>query len=510
MRAHPIFLYVAVLFTAWYVLQADENKSPVQTSAAIAPATEGEKSQDDLKETIEKLTRLRDRITDFLKDHKDAGVPSNLITQLTRNIQILGTQEHSPLQKLGVLEENTHIMNSLPEEFLSEWTSLKTETEKALKKQIEQQAFSDLDAAKQLIQKIRKACLSAKNSAELEPLLLEISNFQKQPSGRQQPYQSRTQSMLHSATSVTNSIIQYLDQKNAGYGPWALQTLNTLKNTQQAYPILSTEDIDTLQKTIDLPPTNDIFSNLFAGVKSPDDLSTLLTRIHKAMAEDPDGPSRYSNLIWSLETMNKIWQLVQDGRVEDAMRNYQVPPSPGISSNVNYQMENLRKQVISGIVMARLKKLTDAQFPDDIDLKEAVDQTMQNLYEIKDYHNLHQVILLHNQYLNTPPYKSIPMPPVGNYLTALQYEQAGDVPSAVALYRNILLKQDTKYAPIQEATEALQRLQKSHPDLFKDTSQPILRQLHINQENMLSMLMEMKFQLQNMAVGSRYTPPSTR
>ncbi len=185
------------------------------------------------------------------------------------------------------------MLESLPPEVVSDLNALLRD----LPKLTEDRDDQALAATEALVKKVAPACLAAKEEAELDPLLRELSRpLRGQISRSEDPRLARSQRKLQAAQRAVSQWQDYLAQRAAGNAKAADTILQSL-GSQSDYPIIAQEEISRRISAKEPTQGDAEAVQMLREVKSLDRLPTVLSELRARLGgREAEYSARFATL----------------------------------------------------------------------------------------------------------------------------------------------------------------------------------------------------------------------
>ena len=333
-----------------------------------------------------------------------------------------------------------------------------------------------------LVGDVRKTCLEAKSSAEMDALIIRISDLQSQPLADDTAIGGRMSQKLHAVTALAKAWTTYLDFRNADHAKPANDILRGLLENQSEIPILTTREVQGrfISPEDDTRSVSPIMRRVLAGVNGPEDIREAIERLERESKEP--GIVEGDLLSGEKEKLDRIegaWQLAKRGEDEAAVDALQYDFNSGLDGfRKNY--ESLREKVVRQVLRNKGRRWPKWQPSDAERVQVSMNRLIDQLQADGDLESMTEAMDLHDELISAgfpTDWLSDDREIVGHFLSAKRFESVGDILMAVHEYRAVVAAGGKKYAPTKEAVDALRRLKDSHPDVFKDYDSAVLSEL---------------------------------
>jgi hypothetical protein len=333
-----------------------------------------------------------------------------------------------------------------------------------------------------LVKEAREACLAAKSSADIDPILVRCAALQMQRLGQENVLGQRAARKLAGVIATLESWMNFLDFRAANNGKAANDILRTLAANQTQFPVVTIPEIQahftadeagklTMQQAL---------AHVYAGVKTPDELPAAIDRLGAVM-KDPMNPELQSlnSELTRLETLRSAWDAAKKGADDAASRALAVVQTYGMAPEMQVRFEQLRNQVARRALESSLKAASGLELQPDEDLAVYARRVLDRFQEKGDYAAMLTAMKSADALAapGRPDSFAQDRLTIENFLSAQRFEAIGDILAAVTGYRLVVGASGGRYAPTKPAGEALQRLREKHPDVFKDFQGVVLEEL---------------------------------
>jgi hypothetical protein len=334
---------------------------------------------------------------------------------------------------------------------------------------------TDIDT---LVKDTRKACLEAKASEDLDPLLLRCSALQMQATRNSDAMSERLNFKLQGLVHTLSGWTAYLDFHNAGDGKHANESLRKLTADSAGFPVLGLKEIE--ERIVETDAQIDVqtaLEKVFASVKSPDDLPVALERL-QGYARNPQS-LQLSSLGGETDHVRAYidaWKAAQSGDTAAAMAT--LNRSFGGLEYAQRYYSPLKAQIEAHIVKAKMPAWTKLAQNIDESTQAYLGRVLDDLKARNEWATILEVATFANQVdRSSSTLSSANRQAIEQFLAGQRFEKIGDGLAAVTSYRIAVGLPAGKYSPIDSATEALKGLQAKYPEAFKSYDGVVLEQL---------------------------------
>ena len=368
---------------------------------------------------------------------------------------------------------------AIPSQFQDEWQHLST----ALIAELEKRKASRLEKTAatidQLVQDTHKTCLEAKTSDDLDTLLLRCSNLQMQVTRGNTVVNERFTRKLQGIAQTLTNWTSYLDFQKAGNVQRANTTLRELINDHSSYPVLSLQEIEArLSESTGPTDVHTAITRVFADVNSADNLPSALKRL-ESYSNNPQNQDLQS-LKMETQRMNAYidaWQSAKAGDTANAMSLLNRTQG-GLEEAQRYYTP-IKEQIEARIMQDKVAAWTKLTRNPNESSRAYLGRILDDLQTQGDYTKMLDVAAFTAQVDRSTPalVSSSDREAIEQFLAGQRFEKAGDGLAAINSYRVVVGLPAGKYAPTDQATEALKTLQTKYPEAFKNYEGVVLEQL---------------------------------
>lgn len=396
---------------------------------------------------------------------------SNVIRQLESQIK-QGDDERAiqTLENLGG--------EPIPSQLQDEWQHLSTTLIGELEKRKASRLEKSAATIDQLVQDTHKACLEAKISDDLDTLLLRCSNLQMQVARGNTVMNERLTHKLQGIAQTLTSWTSFLDFQKAGNAQRANTALRELVSDRSPYPILSLQEIEArLSEPDGSMDVHTAVAKVFADVNSPDDLPTALKRL-QAYSSNPQNQALQSLKMETQRTNTYIdaWQSAKAGDTANAMKL--LNRSLGGLEEAQRYYTPIKEQIEARIMQDKVTTWTKLTRNPNESSQAYLGRILVDLKTRGDYATMLDIAAFATQFDRTNSLmSSSDREAIEQFLAGQRFEKAGDGLGAITSYRVVVGLPAGKYAPTEQATEALKALQTKYPEAFKDYEGVVFEQL---------------------------------
>ena len=372
----------------------------------------------------------------------------------------------------------------VPPELQSKWQSLADKLAEAIVEQQQQHAIEWKKLVDALVKKTREACMTAKSSADLDEVMVDIAAQQLKRTRSSNLLAQRASQKIEALARFVDQWSRFLDFREAGDAKQANNILRNLSQSGSDFPMLSATEIQKafVEETISDNPA-EAARKVFVGVDTLEAIPPAVTRLTEIL-KDP--AVRNQNQGWNTKNLLLLVEAdnqAQAGAFADARASLQRVENDPIFSNLP-GLGALRDQVTERVRSGELLGITGATLKPGETTNTMLTRVLDQLKAESKYAEMARIISQANK-LPRPrtgypsnPWSSEDATALIAFATASQFDQAGDAFPAVVEYRRVISTGQTgKYAPTKEAQAALERLQKSNPDVLKDVNSVVLEEL---------------------------------
>lgn len=406
--------------------------------------------------------------------------------------------------KRGNYEQAQQLLQNLggygvPSELQDQWGTL-ADTLAAQIDQLRQQSAlqwkTDVDV---LAKETREACVTAKVSDDLQPVLIACSALQLRRISQNSVLVERANQRLQGIVQTLQAWSNFLDAQESGNAQQANNALRNLMTGGNGVAVLPRSVIESSFVAEEKPVNDldDVFRISFANVKTTADLPVAIERLQK-FSKNPAISTQglsFPREVERLQNLTGADAAIKAGNLEAAAAALDRYRSSGGYAGTNTAMLGILNDLQMEIITRRLTDLTkekpeSGEVPGDF-VKRVADQ----LRAKGQYEELGSLVDIVNA-TNARSYQSsftVPWSPgdataIRAFLIARQFEAAGDTLASINQYRTVISAgQGGRYAPVDEARKSLEKLKTTNPEAFKDVNAVVLVQLQALQEQLRSL-----------------------
>ena len=375
----------------------------------------------------------------------------------------------------------------LPPEYQEEWLQIVEQTSKELEKRRSESMDKWRVEVDQLVADTKKVCIEASTAADLDPLLVRCAALQMRREQQNNVLGERIAKKLTGVVNTLSAWTGYLDAKEAGNSKRANETLRNLRGNESGAPVLTVQEIESkfLQNDISSMDVRGGLAKIFGGVKSPDDLPAALERL-KSLVSNPINPelSSLQSERDRLEAHLRAWEAAKAGDVTAALKTLE--RNDGGFENAKAYYEPLKMQILDRVMQFHASKWSQLTKTENEAPAAFLQRILDELLAKGDRTALFEALKFADQI--TPSREgtgySKERTAIDQFLAAERFEKAGDFLAAASCYRSVVGSSAGKYAPIEAATEALKRIQTSHPEAVKSHESALLEEMRVMRQQM--------------------------
>lgn len=342
----------------------------------------------------------------------------------------------------------------------------------------------------QLVADTRETCLAAKTSSDLDALLVRCAALQMQRMGQDNVFGQRTTQKLNGLIFTLENWMRFLDFRAAGNAPAANEALRRLFGERAQFPVLTQPEIQTQfmpEPISDVSPPG-MIKHIYGGLRTPGDLPAAIERLN-SFTNNPmtrDNTAFLTTDKERLEGLRRASELLNRNEVNAAIQEIERAILSTGYSEGQKQFESVRDQLTRQALTMKLSALLGMQPKPEEDLQEFIARALIQLQEKGDYSAMLDVIRSFERL--AWPGRGSPLATdrvaIQRFLAAQRFESVGDAVAAVNDYRHVVGTIDGKYAPIKEATAALERLKSKNPEAFTNYEGVVLDELRSVREQL--------------------------
>jgi hypothetical protein len=379
----------------------------------------------------------------------------------------------------------------VPTDSQEEWLALSAK----LSSQLEQIALQARERMRmevdQLINDVHQACLAARKSADLDPLLMRCAALQMQRPGDSDIVARRIQQKLAGVAATLQAWTKYLDFQVTQKPQAGNHALQDLLNNSAEFPVISSEEIRTRLTAGDdrEPDPVERAVSILKSIKKPEDIGSGVALLNQLMAEGPPAQGIVIRQVRdNLEALNTAWGQAKQG--DAALRTLRSQPGRSFESPWQRPLQAIEEFVVQAIVDNKLRQLAPGETKIGESPRAQIDAGLSALAAKDNYAAMIELMKVaqalpewagfHDNEFFEQIYA------LERFLAAQRFEKAGDPLGAINDYRSVV-SATGKYVPSQRATEALAKIKAANPDAFKDYEGSVLRELHDLREELRAM-----------------------
>lgn len=441
-------------------------------------------AQDDL---IQKLNAFKAKIDTQTGSDNDSpqryDFASNLIKSLSESFK---KRDWESIDSSYSEASNMH----LPDDLRFEWMNLQASIHSAMQSAESTYLQKKLKESELLVKDVRDLCLTAQKSEDLNPLIIRCADSQprtaRSTSSKNSPIVERINYLTQGCLTTLNKWGRYLDFKNKGHLEEANQALDSLKNASH-YPVLTKDDIQKRQSKqdglidflISREPVGELALReyIYKDITKITDITIALERVSKLKSVPYN-----DQIIREFDTLTSLqnsWQLTNGGNSSAALSFLYNSRQRSIVNNPSPELSRLINLVTTAAVNKQIAEISSIEASTDEQADVVMKRACQKLLEAGDLPKLEAVTRLYARYFKNDD--SAQWPPVHQYIAyyinAERFEAAGDLISAVNLYRQVVAAASVDFIPVQRAIKALERIKQSHPEILTDSNAAIMAEL---------------------------------
>lgn len=322
-----------------------------------------------------------------------------------------------------------------------------------------------------LISEARSICLQAETSADLDPLMLQLAALEiKRPSATDNIVVTRGTEKLRGTVSALHIWMRYLDQRSSGNAKAANDFLKQLELNSSNFPLHTREELSQkwLKEEKAVSPEA-LAAQILSEVSTNSDSIMRAIERFEVAANDPklNGAEYFlTDIIPKLTAFKEGFSQLEDKDYETARSL-----SKSISGNsgrtyLRPYFDALQKRLSHGVIALRLEQLTGQSIDAEQSIEAQIDKAIEQLWAEEKLLDIKELLQLKPVARNSDAWRLIheSQSAIKSYLTAQQFEEAGDVVSAYQDYRKALRYSGTEHPLNQLAIDAMKRLRETAPD----------------------------------------------
>ncbi len=401
---------------------------------------------------------------------------------MAQQIRMLGTRiaQTRPEQLQEYLAQ---IGYGVPPEYMEEIAALAETIEKEAIEQQKEEEKKRMADADQLVADAKKACLTAKTSDELNPILLRCSELQNRRQNQNGAFEQRIQEKIQGVNELLRNWMQYLDQKAIGNTSTANYALKNMTEHNGRFPILSVEEIsarivrepDPLQPAQQNP--EQILAKVWEGIDSLAKLEIAQKRINENIAALEKDSSRMQ-----IGTLQRLRE--EKAKIDNCAHLNETLQTREAATNLLRNGEPRNEPRTESLSIANLlywKALeiiaatSNGPAKEKNESSEAYVTRVLNDFEkaekYGDIANILRASYCPRGYTSSETrLKTDSLSAIDGLMAAQRMEDAGDFTGAITAYRSIVALPLKSYVPTKQAEAKLKALIAAHPDIAKDSN----------------------------------------
>jgi len=393
-----------------------------------------------------------------------------------------------------------------------EWTQFSEALGKSLKQRDEQALGKWRGEVDKLVTDTKKACQEAKDSAELDPLLVRCAALQMRRERGANILTQQTRRKLEGVAAALSNWTNYLDFRDAGNVKRANEVLRNLTNNDSQYPVLTASQINKsfLTDTSSAPNARTAFAQVFAGLKTPEDLPGAIERLQN-IAALPDNMelNMLRNEQKRLDNLLQAWEAVKRGDDAAASKILERMQQGGGMEEAQAYYDSLKSQILGRVIQNKAPAWTKLTLNPGEEPAAFFGRVLDELNAKGDYPTMIEVMKYADQ-INRPPgnggYTKDRMV-LDQFLAGQRFENVGDVQAAVTNYRLVVGSPMSKYIPTGRAEESLKKLYEKNPEAFKNNDSALTEEIRALRQQVM-MLLQRSYSAQPGTYPPGFVPPN--
>jgi hypothetical protein len=376
----------------------------------------------------------------------------------------------------------------LPADLAKAWSELAAKTAEELKAR---QAQALTDWAAQVDECVRVApdvCLGAKTSGDLDTLLVRVAALQmKRPNNSNDIVSERASRRLSSVASTLQSWMSYLDFSVAGNIKAANSALRSLSTNDSLIPVLRVSDI-TARMVSERGSYEAMFFALYEGIKSSADIAPALAKAI-GFSNSPDWDMSWNTERRLLEALELAKEALDKGDTATAARMLANGRNNGGAVSLAPCREKVLSMMDENIRYVVIQNASGGIKPSANETSTAFEKrVLDGLYGKGDFDKLEAVMAALDDASPSKKVYTETRNAIQRFLAGQRLETANDPAFAINEYRRVLRSNGGDYAPMQQATDALKRIQAAHPEFFGATDSRVLAEVEALRQDVQQVL----------------------
>lgn len=368
---------------------------------------------------------------------------------------------------------------AMPPEVVEEWGELVI----LLNKELDAQEAASMEKWRkdvdQLVSDAHKACIEAKEVADLDTVLIRCAALQMQRQQQNNVLGERVYYKLSGTAETLERWAKYLDYKSAGSTKSANEMLRNMESTGQ-FPLLTKEEVSAAY----LPPgpaqmtIREAWPKIFENVNAPDDIPLAIQRI-KVLSEEPQNPelSTLKEEINRLSLLATAWNAVKSrDEIGAAQAMSRISNSGGFSDAERWEFP-LQKQINGQWIEQRAGQWSKLTRQVDEDPLAYIQRIIKEQWDAGNYETVVEIMKFSDKLNRSGQQQFTGRAFIEQYLAGQRFEATGDDLAAIVIYRAVVAAPAGEFVPTEKAQEALKRLQAKNPEAFKDYEGVVLQEL---------------------------------
>lgn len=349
----------------------------------------------------------------------------------------------------------------------------------------------------QLVKDSRTACEEAKNSSDLDVIIVRCAALQAEREQGNTILNERISNKLNGTAKTLAAWAKYLDFRDAGNTKAANEALRSLTGSNSEFPLLSVETINA--RFAPNPPENvngaAAMKQLFGGATSPDDIPKIIERLKAYLANPLNAQSNMSlqTELNRLEALEFVRSSMEKGDFDAALAGLGRFSNSGLVETQELYVP-IRSQLETLVLQNQVKKWTALTLNPGEDNAGFVSRIIDELSAKGEYAKLIEVLAFSDKVNRGQPNPSgtatssvAERTAIERFLAAQRFESAGDLVAAANNYRAVVATAGPR-VPTKQAEEALKSILEKNPEIAKNTDGLVLEELRSLRQQMQMMM----------------------
>lgn len=359
LRKHSVLPLVTFLLLSQIHVRAETDAlaDKVNAFAASMKASVEESAKPDKNEKKDPAT---DRNRAYQKEQREEAVGTALLQLKMLEVAIRRNDLDKTKQITGALNSYA-TMPQLP----VKWNDFLAELTVAIDERVSKSGEQWYAEIRALAKVAHDACLTAKHSQDLDPLLMRTAVIQMRRTHSDSVLTQRGMVMMNGITSTVQIWASYLDQRDAGNVKAANEALKRFGHNSSDFPVLSADEIRSKlllgeEETTIQAKVEEILSVL----KTLEDLPSAISRC-KAVQAKPQSitgdMSQIGSMLPKFELLLQAANNLKAGKEAEALAMVNDPIFSSGSPNVLSSLKPLINRIVEGAIASKVAAINGTQ-----------------------------------------------------------------------------------------------------------------------------------------------------